>query len=31
MTFPIGEYEQAFCARQYGSLAPLFAHYGVTL
>ena len=27
----IGEYERAFCASQYASMAPLFEHYGVSL
>ena len=27
----IGEYEQAFYASQYASMAPLFEHYGVSL
>jgi site-specific DNA recombinase len=27
----VGEYERAFCGGQYGSMAPLFEHYGVQL
>ena len=27
----IGEYERAFYGEQYGSMAPLFEHYGVQL